>query len=244
MRESVALGVNSGIGNPKTPRQASLPEVVMNLSRAAVVAVLATFAVLTHGAALPLDTVILNGRIVDGTGSPWYRADVGIRAGRIVAIGHLTEFQARHRINAAGLIVAPGFIDMLGQSELTILVDPRLPSKIFQAITTEITGEGTSVAPLRGHAMEELRPRLQHLHLAADWSDFSGYFKRLEHQGIGINLASFVGATTVREIVIGGDDRPPTSGELERMRALVRQAMEQGAVGLSSALEYPPAPYA
>ena len=216
----------------------------MRMNNATPAAILCAFAVLARGAGSPLDTVILNGRIVDGTGTPWYRADVGIRGGRIVAIGQLSDIQAKHRIDAAGLIVAPGFIDMLGQSELTILVDPRLPSKIFQGITTEITGEGNSVAPLRGHAIVELRPRLEHFHLVADWSDFAGYFRRLERQGIGINVASFVGATTVREIVIGGDDRPPTAGQLERMRGLVREAMEQGAVGLSTALEYPPAPYA
>ena len=192
----------------------------------------------------PLDLVIANGRVVDGTGTPWYRADIGIRDGRIAAIGQLASAAAKRRIDANGRIVAPGFIDMLGQSELTILVDPRLPSKIFQGITTEITGEGTSVAPLRGHALTEFKPQLDHLHLRADWSDFSGYFQRLERQRIGINFASYVGATTVREIVIGGDNRPPSADELEQMRRLVREAMAQGAVGLSTALEYAPAPYA
>ena len=188
--------------------------------------------------------MIVNGRVIDGTGTPWYRADLGIRDGRIAAIGQLASAAAKRRIDAHGRIVAPGFIDMLGQSELTILVDPRLPSKIFQGITTEITGEGTSVAPLRGHALTEFKAQLDHLHLRADWSDFAGYFQRLERQRIGINLASYVGATTVREIVIGGDNRPPSADELAQMRQLVREAMAQGAVGLSTALEYAPAPYA
>ncbi|MBS0395386.1 MAG: D-aminoacylase [Proteobacteria bacterium] len=190
------------------------------------------------------DVVISHGRVIDGSGSPWYRADIGIRDGRIAAIGRLDDAPARQRIDAAGRVVAPGFIDMLGQSELTILVDPRLPSKIYQGITTEITGEGTSAAPLAGHALEELQPTLAHLGIKADWTDFAGYFGRLERQGIGINLASYVGATQVRSIVIGGDDRAPTPAELARMRALVRDAMRQGARGLSTSLEYAPAPYA
>src|SRR3979490_3046882 len=130
------------------------------------------------------------------------------------------------------------------KSEFTILVDPRLPSKIYQGITTEITGEGTSVAPMTGHARAEAGPVLEHYGLKADWQTLGGYFARLERQGIGINLASYVGATTVREVVIGGENRAPTSAELVRMRALVREAMEQGAVGVSTSLEYAPAPYA
>jgi dihydroorotase/N-acyl-D-amino-acid deacylase len=133
---------------------------------------------------------------------------------------------------------------MLGQSELTILVDPRLPSKIYQGITTEITGEGNSAAPMTGHAREEAAQTLEHYGLKADWQTLGEYFARLERQGIGINLASYVGATSLREVVIGGENRPPTPAELDRMRALVREAMEQGAVGVSTALEYAPAPYA
>ena len=200
-----------------------------------------------HTAAIearPFDVIVANGHVIDGSGSPWFAADVGIRDGRVVVIGKLDHTQARQRIDAGGKVVAPGFIDVLGQSELTILVDPRVPSKIFQGITTEITGEGSSVAPLRGAAITEMQPRLDHLHIQADWPDFARYFARLERQGIGINLASFVGATTIREIVIGVEDRAPSPVELERMRSLVREAMEQGAVGVSSSLEYPPAPYA
>ena len=196
------------------------------------------------GAEAPFDVLIANARVVDGSGSPWYAADVGIRAGRIAAIGRLGAAPARRRIDAAGRVLAPGFIDMLGQSELTILVDPRLPSKIFQGITTEITGEGESVAPLLGHARAEMQPRLDHLQLKADWTDFAGYFRRLERQGIGINLGSYVGATTIRMAVLGGEDRAPSAVELTRMRGLVRTAMRAGALGLSSSLEYAPAPYA
>jgi len=192
----------------------------------------------------PFDLIIANGHVIDGTGSPWYAADVGVRDGRIAAIGNLGKAQAKRRIDAAGKVVAPGFIDMLGQSEFTILVDPRLPSKIYQGITTEITGEGESAAPMTGHARAEAGQKLEHYGLQADWRTLGEYFARLERQGIGINLASYVGATTVREVVIGGADRPPTAAELVRMRALVREAMEQGAVGVSTSLEYAPAPYA
>ena len=192
----------------------------------------------------PFDLVIANGHVVDGTGSPWYAGDVGIRDGRIAAIGKLGNARATRRIDAAGKVVAPGFIDMLGQSEITILVDPRLPSKIYQGITTEITGEGTSAAPLMGAARVEAAQILEHYGLKADWQSLGEYFARLERQGIGINLASYVGATTVREVVIGTENRPPTAPELVRMRTLVREAMEQGAVGVSTSLEYSPAPYA
>jgi dihydroorotase/N-acyl-D-amino-acid deacylase len=195
-------------------------------------------------AVAPYDVIIANGRIVDGTGSPWYYGDVGIRGGRIAAIGKLGDAPAAKRIDAAGKVVAPGFIDMLGQSELTILVDPRLPSKIYQGITTEVTGEGNSPAPLIGRARDEMAQALEHYGLTADWRTFGEYFARLERQGIGINLASYVGATSIREAVIGLDDRPPSAAELVRMRSLVREAMEQGAVGVSSSLEYAPAPYA
>ena len=196
------------------------------------------------GAEAPFDLVIVNGHVIDGTGSPWYAADVGIRGGRIAAIGNLAGAPAKRRVDASGLVVAPGFIDMLGQSEFTILVDPRLPSKIYQGITTEITGEGNSAAPMTGHARVEAGQALEHYGLTADWQTLGEYFARLERQGIGINLASYVGATTVREVVIGGENRAPTSAELVRMRALVREAMEQGAVGVSTSLEYAPAPYA
>src|SRR3984893_15953574 len=124
----------------------------------------------------PFDLIIADGHVIDGTGSPWYTADVGIRAGRIAAIGKLRNAAAKQRVDATGLVVAPGFIDMLGQSEFTILVDPRLPSKIYQGITTEITGEGTSPAPMSGHARIEAAPALEHYGLTADWQTLGEYF--------------------------------------------------------------------
>ncbi len=190
------------------------------------------------------DIVITDGHIIDGTGSPWYSGDVGIRAGKIAAIGDLADAPRKRTIDAAGKVVAPGFIDMLGQSELTILVDPRLPSKIYQGITTEITGEGGSIAPLDDTIVESDRTGYEHYHIAPDWRTFRQYFARLEKQGMGINLASYVGATQVRRMVLGDGDVQPTSAQLDQMKTLVRDAMKDGAVGVSSALEYAPAPYA
>jgi dihydroorotase/N-acyl-D-amino-acid deacylase len=194
-------------------------------------------------AAEAFDTVIVNGHIIDGTGSPWYTADLGIRGGRIAAIGNLAASPRRQTIDAGGRVVAPGFIDMLGQSELTILVDPRLPSKIYQGITTEITGEGNSAAPLNDKIIAN-EGDFAHFKITPDWRTFRQYFARLERQGIGINLASYVGATSARRMVLGDADVQPSPEQLTAMRTLVRQAMQDGAVGLSSALQYAPAPYA
>ena len=190
------------------------------------------------------DLVITNGHIIDGTGSPWYSGDVGIREGRIAAIGNLAAAHRKRTIDAAGKVVAPGFIDLLGQSEMTILVDPRLPSKIYQGITTEITGEGDSIAPLTDALIQSGRSGYDHYKITPDWRTFRQYFARLEKQGMGINLASYVGATTVRSIVLGEENKQPTTEQLERMKGLVRDAMKDGAVGVSTALEYAPAPYA
>ena len=194
--------------------------------------------------AAPFDIVIANGHIIDGTGSPWYSGDVGIRAGRIAAIGNLSRASATQRIDARGMVVAPGFIDMLGQSELTMLVDPHLPSKIFQGITTEVTGEGGSIAPLNDRIIAADRVTYEHYKIKPDWRTFGQYFTRLERQGMGINLASYVGATQVRRMVLGDADVQPTPAQLDQMKSLVRQAMEQGAVGVSTSLQYAPAPYA
>jgi len=196
-------------------------------------------------AANSYDVLIRNGRIVDGTGSPWYRGDIGIRRGRIADIGFIPPTATAARtIDARGNIVAPGFIDMLGQSELTLLVNPSVPSKIYQGITTEISGEGGSIAPLTDELIRRDHGDYEHYGIHPDWHTLAEYFARLERQGIGINFGTYVGATQVRRIVIGDGDRAPTAAELERMRALVGAAMRDGAMGLSTALQYPPAPYA
>ena len=190
------------------------------------------------------DIVITNGHIMDGTGSPWYAGDIGIRDGKIAAIGNLRDAKRTRTIDASNKVVAPGFIDMLGQSEYSILVDPRLPSKIFQGITTEITGEGESIAPLNDAILRADQEQYDHYRIQADWRTFREYFSRLEKQRIGINIASYVGATRVRRIVLGDNDVQPTPAQLEQMKELVRQAMRDGTVGVSSSLEYAPAPYA
>src|SRR6266849_486805 len=190
------------------------------------------------------DIVITNGHIMDGTGSPWYAGDIGIRGGKIAAIGNLRDAKRTRTIDASNKVVAPGFIDMLGQSEYSILVDPRLPSKIFQGITTEITGEGESIAPLNDAILRADQEQYDHYHIHADWRTFREYFSRLEKQRIGINIASYVGATRVRRMVLGDNDVQPTPAQLEQMKVLVSQAMRDGAVGVSTSLEYAPAPYA
>jgi len=190
------------------------------------------------------DLVLTNGHIIDGTWSPWYSGDLGIREGKIAAIGNLANAPRKRTIDVQGQVVAPGFIDMLGQSEMTILVDPRLPSKIYQGITTEITGEGNSAAPLNDVIIRADVASYQHLKITPDWRTMRQYFARLEKQGMGINLASYVGATQVRRMVLGDENKAPTPDQLNQMKALVRDAMHDGAVGLSTSLEYAPAPYA
>jgi len=195
-------------------------------------------------ASAPFDVIIKNGHILDGTGGPWYAADIGIRGDRIAAIGKLGDSPAKKIIDATGRIVSPGFIDMLGQSETALLIDSRSISKLAQGITTEITGEGGSVAPQNAKTLAPLKPYLDHYHLAVDWTTLEGYFHRLEKDGTPLNVGTYVGAAQVREAVIGDYDRPPTAAELEQMKSLVAQAMKDGALGISTALIYPPGHYA
>jgi N-acyl-D-amino-acid deacylase len=190
------------------------------------------------------DVIIKNGHILDGSGGPWYEADIGTRGERIVAIGKLDGANAKKVIDASGHIISPGFIDMLGQSETSLLIDNRSLSKLAQGITTEITGEGGSIAPQNEKTLAPMKPYLDHYHLTIDWATLDGYFRRLEKDGTPINLGTYVGAAQVREAVIGDDDRAPTSTELEQMKSLVAQAMKDGAMGLSTALIYPPGHYA
>jgi len=198
-------------------------------------------ALVAAAASAPYDLLIRGGRIVDGTGSPWYRGDVAIRGDRIAAVGLLPLAQARDTIDATGLIVAPGFIDMLGHSEYPLLRNGAAVSKITQGITTEITGEVTSVVPVNENTLRELSDSSR---ARVTWRDLNGYFQALERARPAINLATFVTVGSVRRYVMGDADRPATPAELERMRGLVAEAMEQGAVGLSSGLIYSPASYA
>ena len=190
------------------------------------------------------DVIIRGGHILDGTGNPWYAADIGIRGDKIAGIGKLDHANAKKVIDAVGSVVAPGFIDMLGQSETSLLIDNRSLSKLSQGITTEITGEGGSIAPQDERTLAPMKPFLEHYHLTVDWTDLDGYFRRLEKVGTPLNLGTYVGAAQVREAVVGDDDREPTPAELEKMKGLVAQAMQQGAMGVSTALIYPPGHYA
>jgi len=190
------------------------------------------------------DVILKNGSIIDGSGNPWVSGDIAIRGDRIAAIGKLDGAHAKRVIDAKGLVISPGFIDMLGQSELSLLIDNRSLSKLAQGITTEITGEGGSIAPQTDLTLAPLQPALSEYKLKIDWTTLDGYFKRLEKQGTPLNIGTYVGAGQVREAVIGDMDREPTPAELEKMKGLVAQAMEEGAFGISTALIYPPGHYA
>ena len=190
------------------------------------------------------DVIIKNGRIVDGSGRAAYNADIAIKGQRIARIGNLSTATASTTIDAQGLIVSPGFIDMLGQSETYLLIDPRGMSKVMQGVTTEITGEGESIAPINERQIKEQADFLKRFNLTIDWTTLDQYFNRLEKQGTGLNLGTFVGATQIREFVIGYENRAPTAQELEAMKKLVADAMREGALGLSTSLQYIPARFA
>jgi len=190
------------------------------------------------------DLLFAGGRVVDGTGAPWFRADVCVLADRIAAVGLLSGVSAKRRIDAAKLVIAPGFIDMLGQSEYNVLVDGRAASKITQGITTEITGEGGSIAPLNSRMLADGKVTFEHYGVTPNWTTLDGYFKEFVKRGSTINLGTFVGAGGVRNMVIGKDDRAATPAELQAMEAAVAQAMEEGAFGLSTSLIYVPDTYA
>ena len=192
----------------------------------------------------PYDVLIRNGRVIDGSGNPWVSGDVAIRGDRIAAIGHLEGGEAKRVIDASGMVVSPGFIDMLGQSEDALLIDNRSLSKLSQGITTEITGEGQSIAPQNARTLAQLQPELDRYKLKVDWSTLEEYFNRLEKSGTPLNIGTYVGAAQVRQAVLGDDNRAPTAAELEQMKNLVAQAMQQGALGISTALIYPPGHYA
>jgi dihydroorotase/N-acyl-D-amino-acid deacylase len=200
---------------------------------------------LTTTAAPPeYDIIIRNGQVVDGTGRPAFKADLAIKDGRIARIGNLAGAKTKREIDARGQVVAPGFIDMLGQSEQYVLIDRRAMSKVMMGVTTEITGEGESIAPVNDRVLKEQEDFNRKYNLTVDWRTFDEYFKRLDRQGAGINLGTFVGATQVREYVIGYDNRPPTAAELTQMKQLVADAMKDGALGVSTSLQYVPARFA
>ncbi|MAG71617.1 MAG: hypothetical protein CL471_15195 [Acidobacteria bacterium] len=196
------------------------------------------------GAPPDYDVIIRGGSVLDGTGTPALVTDVGIRGDAIATVGDLSASTAAETIDAAGLTVTPGFIDMHSHSDYTLLVDPRALSKIIQGVTTELLGESNSAAPALGPARPELARTLDGLELALDWTTLGEYFARVERTPPSVNILSTVASGQIRAAVVGYDNRPATADELERMTALVDEAMRDGAVGLSSGLIYPPNSYA
>ena len=191
------------------------------------------------------DVLIRNGRLVDGSGNPWTYADIGVIGDRVAFVERSSQnLTAKRTIDATGLIVAPGFIDMLGQSEFNLLVDKQAVSKLTQGVTTEITGEGDSIAPTNEKLAAESADLLQHYQITQDWRSMEEYFQRLAKQGTAINLGTYVGAAQVRRLVIGTANREPTPTELKDMEIVVDDAMSEGAMGVSSALIYAPGNYA
>src|SRR2546425_4581748 len=235
--------------DPGSHRAARFPEGRMEkaLTRCGTVALLLLAACVRpadRGAGVTTyDKMLKGGWIVDGTGNPRWRGDVAVSGDRIAAVGYLGAAQARETLDVTSLVVAPGFIDMMGQSETNVLIDNRVLSKITQGITTEVTGEGGSVAPLTDKLVLDDSDAMKKWHYREDWRDLSGYFAQLEKQGSTLNIATFVGATQVRLAVVGKEDRAPTPAELAQMTAIVDTLMEQGALGVWTALEYAPASY-
>lgn len=216
-----------------------------------------SFAAIIFGVAVPLvsasdlptsselfDVLIKGGTVYDGTGAEGRVADVAIRGDRIAGVGNLQAATAKRVVDAHGLAVAPGFINMLSWSNESLIADGRSQSEIRQGVTTEIMGEGESMGPVNDHLREYMLKQQSDIRYDISWDTLAGYLQFLQKRGVSCNVASFIGATTIRENVLGFDDRQPTPAQMDQMRGLVRQEMEAGALGIGSALIYPPAFYA
>jgi N-acyl-D-amino-acid deacylase len=195
-------------------------------------------------APLPFDVIIKGGTVYDGTGAVGRRADLAIRGDRIAGIGDFSNANAKNLIDAHGLAVAPGFINMLSWSNESLIQDGRSQSEIRQGVTTEIMGEGESMGPLNERMKERIVREQKDIKFEIKWNTLAEYLRYLESRGVSCNIASFLGATTVREYVIGLEDKQPTPQQLDEMRELVRKEMETGALGIGTSLIYPPAFYA
>jgi dihydroorotase/N-acyl-D-amino-acid deacylase len=189
----------------------------------------------------PYDIVVHGGMIVDGSGNPWYRADVAIRDGRIARIGNIASREGRSAIDASGKVVSPGFIDIHTHSELALLIDGTAQSHVRQGVTLDVLGESGSPGPLEGAALEEFRyqAKRSYGYEGVDWTDLDGYFRKIERQGVSINVGAEVAPQQVRRVVMGYEKRAARPEELARMKALVEEAMKAGAFGMCAAFEGP-----
>ena len=214
--------------------------------RPMLVAAIAAVAILSAGRAWPAeyDVVLRGGTIYDGSGKPPFVGDVAIRGDRIAAIGDLSADRGKTEIRAAGLAVAPGFINMMCWANETLIEDGRSQSDIRQGVTLEVLGEGDSMGPLNDRMKKEMLKAEADIKYAIDWTTLGEYLQFLERRGVSANVASFIGAATPRTYVLGHENRPPTADELKKMQDLVRQAMREGAMGVASALIYPPGCFA
>ncbi|MBV9989578.1 MAG: D-aminoacylase [Chitinophagaceae bacterium] len=190
------------------------------------------------------DTIIRNGTVYDGNGGVPYKADIGIKGDMIAFIGDLSKATAKDTVDASGKAVAPGFINMLSWSPVSLIEDYRSMGELKEGVTLEVFGEGESMGPLNERMKKDMQDDQPIFKYKVDWTSLGGYMRSMEKRGISVNIASYVGATTIRTNVVGEDDRAPTAAELDSMKLLVREAMEEGALGVGSSLIYPPAFFA
>src|SRR5262245_45667645 len=217
---------------------------MIDMIRGLILTALVSLAFTQPLAQAPYDVIVRGGTVYDGSGAAGRRADVAIRGDRIAGIGDFSNAQATTAIDASGFAVAPGFINMLSWATESLLADGRSQGAIRQGVTLEIFGEGSSMGPLNDAMKKRIVEEQGDIKYEITWTTLSEYLRELERRGISTNVASFVGATTIREHVIGLEDKKPTPEQLDRMRALVRQEMEAGALGIGSSLIYAPAFYA
>jgi N-acyl-D-amino-acid deacylase len=220
------------------------PSIHRSILGAAFLLSLVTTVTAESPSSVEFDVLIKGGTIYDGTDAPGHTGDVAIRGDRIVSVGDLKGAKAKNTIDAHGLAVAPGFINMLSWSVESLIIDGRSQSEIRQGVTTEIFGEGESMGPVNDRVREHMLSEQTEFKYNIEWKTLAEYLQFLEKHGVSCNFASFIGATTIRENVIGFENKAPTPEQMEEMRALVRQEMEAGALGIGSALIYPPAFYA
>src|SRR5262245_32515674 len=206
-------------------------------SRRAILLLLLTLPAAARAETPPYDLLLRNGKVVDGTGNPWFIGDVAVRGDRIVAVGRVPPAPARRTLDVKGLVVAPGFIDIHSHSDDLLLEDGLAQSKVRQGVTTEVLGEGRSVAPYEGKLTAR---RLSFGDRAFTWNSFPGYFDALQKQGTSVNVASYVGLDNVWESVMGRSHARPTPEQFGEMKKLIDAALTEGAFGLSSMLAMPP----